>query len=57
MTVGELMAIICKYASDEDDSIIAKYIDSIEVCGDHATLYFTYSKTGAITIYKDGRWD
>ena len=54
MTLGELMAIICKYASDEDDSIMAKYIDDIEVCGDHATLYFTYSKTSAITIYKDG---
>ena len=55
MTLGELMAIICKYASDEDDSIMAKYIDNIEDCGDHAILYFTYSKTSPITIYKDER--
>lgn len=55
MTVGELIALLCKHSGDEDYLLMAKGIDDIEIRGDHVTLYFTYSKTSAITIYNDGR--
>lgn len=57
MTVGKLMAIMCNYASDEDDLLMVKPIDDIEIRGDHATLYFTDSNTSDVILYKDGRWE
>lgn len=56
MTVGELIMIMCKFASDEDDLLMAKSIDDIEIRGDKATLYFTDGNTSNVTLYKDGRW-
>ena len=57
MRVGELIAIMCKYASDEDDLLMVKSIDDIEVRGDKATLYFTDSNTTDVTLYEDGHWE
>lgn len=57
MTLGELIAIICKYASDEDDSIMVKGIDDIEIRGDHVTLYFTDGNTEDKILYEDGHWE
>lgn len=54
MTVGELMALMCKYASDEDDLLMVRSISDIEVRGDEATLYFNSS---SVTLYKDGHWE
>lgn len=56
MTVGELVAIMCKYASDEDDLLMVRSIDDIEIRGDKATLYFTDGNTRDVTLYKDGHW-
>lgn len=57
MTVGELMAIMCKYASDEDNLLMVKSIDDIEIRGDKATLYFTDGNTRDVTLYEDGHWE
>lgn len=57
MTVGELMAIMCKFASDKDDLLMVKGIGDIEISGDHATLYFTDGNTDYVTLYEDGHWE
>ena len=53
MTVGELMAIMCDYASDVDELLMVKGIDDIEIRGDEATLYFTDGNTSDVILYKD----
>ena len=57
MTVGRLIALLCNHASDEDDLLMCKPIDDIEIRDDHATLYFTDSNTTDVILYRDGHWE
>lgn len=41
MTVGEVIALLSKYASDEDTLLMRKSIYSIDVSDDGIQLYFT----------------
>lgn len=41
MTVGELIALLCKQASDNDIYLMTKDIYSIDVDDDEIYLYFT----------------
>lgn len=57
MTVGELIALLCKHSSNEDYLLMMKDIDDIEIRGDHATLYFTDYNTEDKILYEDGHWE
>ncbi len=50
MTVGEVIALICKQASDEDMYLMAKSIYSIEVDDDEICLCFTDGNTENYSI-------
>lgn len=52
MTVGEVIALICKQASDKDIYLMAKSIYSIEVDGDEICLCFTDGNTENYSISK-----
>lgn len=56
MTVGEVIAAVCKYASDYDgwSNIMAISIYGIEVNGDSIDIVCTDSNTGTITINAGG---
>lgn len=45
MTVGELIALLCKQASDEDTYLMRKSIYSIDASDDGIQLYFTDRNT------------
>lgn len=50
MTVGEVIALLCKQASDEDEYLMAKSIYSIEVNDEEIFLYFTDGNTEDYSI-------
>lgn len=50
MTVGELVALLCKQASDNDMYLMAKDIYSIDVNDDGIHLYFTDGNTEDYSI-------
>ena len=45
MTVGEVIALLCKQASDKDMDLMAKYIYSIDVDDDEIWLCFADRNT------------
>lgn len=45
MTVGEVMALLCKQASDEDMYLMAKDAYSIQIDDEGVFLYFTDGNT------------
>lgn len=45
MTVGEMIALLCKHAVDKDDLLMVKSIDSIEIDEDGISLYFHDANT------------
>ncbi len=50
MTVGEVIALLCKQASDEDMYLMAKSIYSIDVNDEGIYLYFTDGNTEDYSI-------
>ena len=50
MTVGEVISLICKHASDEDMHLMARSIYSIDVNDDEIRLYFTDANTPDYSI-------
>lgn len=50
MTVGEVIALICKQASGEDKYLMAKSIYSIDVDDEGIHLYFTDGNTENYSI-------
>lgn len=50
MTVGEVIALLCKQASDNDMYLMAKSIYSIDVNDDGIDLYFTDGNTENYSI-------
>ena len=50
MTVGEVMALLCKQASDEDMYLMVKDIYSIDVNDEGIYLYFTDGNTENYSI-------
>ncbi len=50
MTVGEVIALLCKQASDEDAYLMAKSIYSIDVNDEEIRLYFTDGNTSDYSI-------
>ena len=50
MTVGEVIALLCKQASDEDNLLMAKDIYSIEVNDEGINLYFVDANTQDYSI-------
>lgn len=50
MTVGEVIALLCKQASDEDMYLMAKSIYSIDVDDEGIRLYFTDGNTEDYSI-------
>ena len=53
MTVGEMIAILCKHASDNDRLLMAKSVDSLEVSNNGVFVYFTDSNTQDYLILAD----
>ena len=53
MTVGEVIALICKQASNEDVYLMQKGIYSIDVNDDEIELYFTDGNTENYSIKKE----
>lgn len=50
MTVGEVMALLCKQASEEDMYLMAKSIYKIDVNDEEIHLYFTDGNTENYSI-------
>ena len=50
MTVGEVVALLAKYCSDEDYLLMCRSIYSIEVENDRITVYTTDGNSSDITI-------
>lgn len=50
MTVGEVIALLCKQASDNDELLMRKSIYSIDVNDDGIDLYFTDGNTEDYSI-------
>lgn len=50
MTVGEVIALLCKQASEEDMYLMAKSIYSIDVTGEEIYLHFTDGNTENYSI-------
>ncbi len=50
MTVGEMIALLCKQASDDDMYLMAKDICSIEVSDEEICLCFTDGNTADYSI-------
>ena len=50
MTVGEVIALLCKQASEEDMYLMAKNIYSIDVDDEEIGLYFTDGNTENYSI-------
>lgn len=50
MTVGEVIALLCKYASDADTNLMVRSIYSIEVDEGEIHLYFTDANTEDYSI-------
>lgn len=50
MTVGEVIALLCKQASDNDEYLMRKSICSIDVYDDRIDLYFTDGNTENYSI-------
>lgn len=50
MTMGEVIALLCKQASDNDMYLMAKSIYSIDVDDDEICLYFTDGNTENYSI-------
>lgn len=50
MTVGEMIALLCKQASEEDIHLMAKSIYSIDVDDEEIDLYFTDGNTENYSI-------
>ena len=50
MTVGEVMALLCKQASEEDMYLMAKTIYKIDVNDEEIHLYFTDGNTENYSI-------
>lgn len=55
MTVGEVIALICKQASDEDVYLMRKGIYSIDVNDDEIELYFTDGNTENYSIKAESK--
>lgn len=54
MTVGEMIALLCKYASNNDELLMAKSVDSVEVKDDGVYVYFTDGNTQDYLIPEEG---
>lgn len=54
MTVGEMIALLCKYASNNDELLMAKSVDSVEVRDDGVYVYFTDGNTQDYSIPVEG---
>lgn len=54
MTVGEVVALLAKYCSDEDYLLMCKSIYSIEVSDHSITVFTTDSNSVNVTIAEDG---
>lgn len=50
MTVGEMIALLCKHATDKDELLMVKTIDSIEIDEDGISLYFHDANTSNYII-------
>ena len=50
MTVGEMIALLCKQASNEDEYLMAKSIYSIDINDEGIRLYFTDANTEDYSI-------
>ena len=50
MTVGEVIALLCKQASDNDEYLMSKSIYSIDVYDDRIDLYFANGNTENYSI-------
>ena len=50
MTVGEVIALLCKYCSDEDDLLMCKSTYLIEVHNDYIFVCFNDGNTPDIKI-------
>ena len=57
MTVGEVIALLCNHASDDDYLLMQKSIDDIEVKDDYIDLWFTDGNTMNKRLFKDGHWE
>ena len=53
MTVGEVMALLCKQASEKDVYLMKKSIYSIDVNDEGISLYFTDGNTENYSIKKE----
>ena len=56
MTVGKLISLLCKQASDEDVYLMGKGISSIEAYDDGIHLYFTDSSAEDYFIKGGSEW-
>lgn len=54
MTVGELIALLCKQASDDDTYLMAKDVYSISIYDDEISLYFTDRDIRNYSINRNG---
>lgn len=57
MTVGEVIALLATYASDNYDLLMGVSIDEIDVCDDYITVFPTDGNSEAIDIYAKRRTD
>ena len=53
MTVGKMIALICKQASDDDMYLMAKDVYSIDVDDEGIYLYFTDANTSNYSIKEE----
>ena len=56
MTVGEVIALLCKYCSDEDDLLMCKSTYLIEVHDDYIFVCFNDGNTPDIKIERKEEW-
>lgn len=54
MTVGEMIALLCKHASNNDELLMAKSVDLVEVRDDGVCVYFTDDNTQDYLIPTEG---
>lgn len=53
MTVGEVIALLAKYCSDEDYLLMCRSIYDIEVREDHIVVYTTDNNSADVLISKE----
>ena len=57
MTVGEVIALLTTYASDNYEILMSVSIYDIEVCDDHITVFPINGSSSAIDIYAERKTD